>query len=285
MWNVWHDVVRLFREHMGTGLIVAWYLISIVYLFLKEHRKEVRVLFIYVPVIVLLLYFNPLFAWIVYTLAGSEIYYRILWLLPMTVSIAYTCVCIYGELKGGKKEIFAVCMAGILAASGSFIYSNPFFHEAENLYHVPDSVVEICDAIVVPGREVMAVFPRELLPFVRQYSPVTCMPYGREILVYRWNQSNELYEAMEAPAADLELLAPLVNKYQCHYVVLRQDREIIGKITDYNWEWFFENDNYVVYRNLSIPLVIPEGYALSPPVKIGQCIHETLGDKAAPGGI
>ena len=63
---MWNDVVVLFREYMGTGLIVIWYLLSLVYLFVKEKRKPLRVLFLYVPVILLLLYFNPLLAQIVY---------------------------------------------------------------------------------------------------------------------------------------------------------------------------------------------------------------------------
>ena len=63
---MWSNVVTLFREYMGTGLIVIWYLVSLVYLFVKEKRKPFRILFLYVPVILLLLYFNPLFAQIVW---------------------------------------------------------------------------------------------------------------------------------------------------------------------------------------------------------------------------
>ena len=47
---------------MGTGLIVGWFLIALIYLLLKEKRKHIRILFVYVPIILLLLFFNPLFA-------------------------------------------------------------------------------------------------------------------------------------------------------------------------------------------------------------------------------
>lgn len=255
---MWSDAVNLFREYMGTGLIVIWYLFSVVYLFVCEKRKEVRILFVYTPIVLLLLYFNPLFVRLVYSAAGGEIYYRILWLLTMAVVVAYTCTCVYGKLQGRKKAVFAVCMAGILMVSGSFIYSNPYFHKAENLYHVPDSVVEICDAINVPGREVEAVFPAELIQYVRQYSPVTCMPYGREILVERWNNADELFDVMEEEKIDLERLAPLVRERSCHYVVLRLDKEVIGDTADYGWERFFETKDYVVYRDPYTPLIIPE---------------------------
>ncbi|MCR2047352.1 hypothetical protein NSB25_08685 [Acetatifactor muris] len=265
---MWKEIVVLFREYMGTGLIVIWFVISLLYLWINEKRKELRILFLYTPVILLLLYFNPLFARLVYGVVGEEIYYRILWLLPVTVVIAYTCVSIYGQLaarrqmqkkKAGAAEVLcAVCMAGILAVSGSYIYASPTFSRAENLYHVPDSVINICDAINVPGREVMALFPPELVQYVRQYSPVTCMPYGRDAIVDRWNYYPPICAAMDADVIDLELLVPLAREEGCHYSILPTDREILGKPEDYGWIWFGETDGYVIYRDSSVELVAPE---------------------------
>lgn len=266
------DVTALFREYMGTGMIVIWYLVSLIYLWMKEKRKYIRILFLYMPVILLLIYFNPLFARLVYEMAGDEIYYRILWLLPVTAVIAYTCVCISGQIAQsnpapgslfhGRQELLAelcsLCMAGALALSGSLIYTSPLFSKAENLYHVPDSVVHLCDAINVPGREVMAAFPLELVPYVRQYSPVTCMPYGRELTVDRWNRYDALSAAMEQEAADLEVLVPLAREAGCHYCILPAEREILGEPESYGWVRLGETDGYVIYRDTAIELWNPE---------------------------
>ncbi len=256
---MWSDVVELFRNYMGTGLIVAWFLIAVVYLLVSEKRKSIRIFFVYTPVILLLIYFNPLFAQIVYGVVGNEIYYRILWLLPITPVIAYACVSVYGRLRehrGGRAaNAAALCMAVAIVFSGSLIYSNPFFARAQNKYHVQDSVVHICDAIVIPGREVMAVFPVELLQYVRQYTSLVCMPYGREITVERWNFYSELYDAMEAEVIDLAVLEPAVWDAQCHYVVLPSDKEVIGDFADYKWELYCETDGYSVYRVTEYPFV------------------------------
>lgn len=264
---MWSDVIELFRDYMGTGLIVIWYLISVLYLYIREERKPFRILFVYVPVVILLLYFNPLFAAVVYGVAGSEIYYRILWLLPVTPVIAYACVQIYGELKGVKKGLWILASAAVISISGSYIYDNPFFRKAENLYHIPSDVVAVCDMIEVPGREVMAVFPTELLQYVRQYSPVVCMPYGRDITVERWNHRgklydgwnkvDELYDAMEAEQVDLACLAPLAKEAGCHYIILPCDKQIVGVVGDYNWVWFGASESYVIFRDMDIPLEIP----------------------------
>lgn len=256
---MWKDVMELFRNYMGTGLIVTWFLLAIVYLSVTEKKKHIRIFFVYTPVILLLIYFNPLFAKLIYGVVGNEVYYRILWLLPITPVTAYSSVCIYGQMRKEGREaaagVTALCMAALLAFSGSFAYGNPYFSKAENRYHVPDSVVHICDAIAIPGREVMAVFPAELVQYVRQYTSLVRMPYGREITVERWNFYSELYEAMEAEVIDLSVLEPVVWDAQCHYVVLPSDKKVIGDFADYKWELCCETDGYSVYRVTEYPLV------------------------------
>ncbi len=247
-------VASLFREYMGTGLIVIWFLICLSYLFLKEEKKHVRIIFVYMPVILLLLFFNPLFAKLMMLFMGDEIYYRILWLLPMTTVIGYACVTIAGKLAGKIKIVFEAGVLFLTVVSGSYIYNNPFFSRAENLYHVPDSVVHICDAIELPGREVMAVFPLELVQYVRQYSPVVCMPYGREYLVETWNEwamESELCDAMEAETVEAPELGRLAREESCVYIVLPEQKVIQGRLQDAGYDYFDSMDGYVIYKDSS----------------------------------
>ena len=94
------EALKLFQEYMGTGLIMIWFLISLLYLWLTEKRKHIRVMFLYVPLLLLFVFFNPLVAKLVSGLADGEIYYRILWLLPVTPVIAYAAVDFCGKLVG-----------------------------------------------------------------------------------------------------------------------------------------------------------------------------------------
>lgn len=249
---MWNQVITLFREYMGTGLIVGWFLIALIYLLLKEKRKHIRILFVYVPIILLLLFFNPLFAKVLYAFVGNEIYYRILWLIPMTVVIAYAVIHFYGTLRGRFRITFACVCSVLLVISGSYIYSNLYFSKADNLYHIPGEVVDICDAIEVEGREVMAVFPAEMLQYVRQYSPVVCMPYGREQTVYRWYVYDELYQVMEAEVIDVPRLAELAKERLCHYIILPQDREMKGNLLEYDYILFDTIDGYDIYQDMTI---------------------------------
>lgn len=253
MWKVAND---FFRSYMGTGLIMIWFAAAVIYLLFTEKRKHIRVLFVYMPLILLVLFFNPLFTKLVYDYIGSEIYYRILWLLPITIVIAFATVEIYGRLQEKKRTLFAIVAAVLVMISGSYVYNNPYFHKAENLYHVPQSVVDICDAIEVEGREVMAVFPVELLQYVRQYSPVVCMPYGREITVERWNYTteNKLYDAMEAEEVNAKRLSKLARKALCAYIILPEDKVVNGDLKDYEFELFGQVEGYVIYKDSTVEL-------------------------------
>lgn len=264
---MWSDVVALYRNYMGTGLIVIWFVISLVYLWVNEKRTYMRILFLYLPVITLALFFNPLFALPVYRMLKGGIYYRILWLLPITPVLAYTCASICGRFLDGKpgnwkKKLLACAygagLAGMIAVSGSYIYSNPNYIKAQNMYHVPDAVVHVCDAIRVPGREVMAVFPLEMVQYVRQYSPYVCMPYGRDMFLDVWNDNIPLCNVMEAEIVDMERLVPLVRAAGCHYCILRADKPLEGNPEDYGWVRFGEMDGFVIYRDMETELIIPD---------------------------
>lgn len=249
---MWDTIRQLFQEFMGTGLIVGWYLLVLVYLWFAEKDRRMRVLFLYMPLAMLLLYFNPVFFHLICGVVGDEIYYRILWLLPVTVSIAYGTASLYGRIGGWKKYGFALLAAALVTVSGSCIYASPHFHRAENLYHMPQEVVDICDAIQVEGREVMAVFPREMLSYVRQYTPLVCMPYGREMLVSRWNMEDPLYDAMEAEVLDWDVILPLAKTYASHFVIVPEDKASTGDPEEYGFFLIDCIDGYAVYQDTSV---------------------------------
>lgn len=246
--------LETFRNYMGKGLVVIWFFLSFLYLFMYEKRKPRRILFVYTPAVTLLLFFNPVFSRLFYVYMGKEIYFRTCWILPVIMEIAYCTVEIAGKLRGKKQVSFAAAAALLIMVSGKLVYSSPLYSRAENIYHMPDSVVHICDAIRVPGREVMAVFPEEMLLYVRQYSPYVCMPYGREVIMGVYN---EFHQLMEADVAALDAIVPLARQEGCHYIILREETEIEGIPADYDWTVFAETDGYTVYRDNAVELIVP----------------------------
>lgn len=238
-------MIEIFQKYMGTGLMLIWFLLALVYLYLREKRKPFRILLIYTPVILLLVFFNPVFYRLFEKLVGNEIYFRLVWLLPVTVVIGYAVVLLCAELRGRAKGLFAVTAIVVLIVSGKLVYSNPLFSKAENSYHVPQAVVDICDAIEVEGREVMAAFPGEFLLYVRQYSPLVCMPYGREV----FNYHDELYEVIMSDEPDVEKLATLAKHKLCHYVILKEGKVSQTEMEQYSYELFDTIGGYDIYKD------------------------------------
>lgn len=248
--------IDIFQKYMGTGLIIIWYLLALIYLFLFEKRKLQRILLVYTPMIVLLFYFNPIFTKLFSLYLETEIYFRTCWLFPIIVTIAYSVIQIADRMKGKQAASFVVTSLLIIIVSGKLVYTNPLFSRAENIYHVPNSVVHICDAIRVPGREVMAAFPQELVLYVRQYSPYVCMPFGREVIMGAYNELNVAMET-DSESINLASIVPLARQAGCHYVVLREDTKIVGTLSDYNWTEYIRTDGYIVYRDNEVVLNIP----------------------------
>ena len=235
--------LETFQKYMGSGLVLIWFLFSLVYLFFREKRKSRRILFVYVPVILLVLYFNLLFTKFFFLFLGDEIYFRLCWLLPVVLVLAYTVLSVLQELAGKKKRVFAVAACLLIVVSGKLVYSNPLFERAENIYHMPQEVVDICDAIEIEGREVMAAFPDEFLLYVRQYSPLVRMPYGRG------DTYDGFYRLMNREEIDADELAGYAKEWSCHYIILPEKTVIMGSLEKYGYEKLEPIDGYVIYRD------------------------------------
>ncbi len=241
-------MMETFQKYSGSGLIISCFLVAWLYLFMREKKRQNRVLFVYMPALLFVIFFNPIFFRVFERITEEAIYFRFLWILPITVVIAYTIVCILNELKGKKRVIFGISAAIFIMLFGRLVYLNPLFTKAENAYHVPWEVVEICDTIEMEGREVSAAFPREFLLYVRQYSPYICMPYGREVFDFY----DPFFTLMESDEIELKELAEMTRQRLCHYVVLSKDKKLNGNLEENYYEIVAEVGNYIIYCDTRI---------------------------------
>lgn len=251
MSEIWTGIIQLYRDYVGTGMLAGVFIVAVGTLIFLEKEKDRRVLLVLMPIMVFLIFLLPVFAWVVSQYAEDEIYYRFLWLLPVTIVIAYVGTKLVLFLSGWRRIGAVVVLCCIIAVCGDYVYDNEYFSKAENAYHVPQSVVEICDEIVVEGREVRAVFPVELVQYVRQYSPYVCLAFGRDVTVERWNLSNEMYEIYELGypngMTEAGLLADACRRYEVHYVIWDSDREMLGNLADYDFSLIMTVGKYDVY--------------------------------------
>ena len=222
---MWNEIMVLFKNYIGNGWAAGLFLVSFIYLMFVEKDRVKRIILLYTSAVTVALFFFPLFVRVVFRYLDEETYYRVLWLVPMTAVIAYAGIRFAAGFSGKMLQAAAallVCAAVII--TGDYVYDNPYFGPASNRFHVPQTVALVCDAIIVEGREVRAVFPDEMLPYVRQYTANVCMPYGCEMAVERWENDNPLYDAMREEEVDCKKIASLAKEQGCHYIILHEAR-------------------------------------------------------------
>lgn len=242
------EILQIIRNYVGNGLAVILYIVSVVYLFIKEKDETKRIVLLYSTIMIMFFFLLPPFAVIIFNTMGQEVYYRILWLLPMTIVIAYAFIKMLWSLPDFKWKMICCALGAVLIMlTGDYTYDNPYFSRAENRFHVPQTVTDVCDAIIIPGREVKAAVPSEMLPYVRQYTANVCMPYGRDVVVETWKENNPLHDAMETAPANCKLIAELAAEQGCHYIVLHEWREKDGSFDGSGYTYQKTVDGYEIY--------------------------------------
>lgn len=253
MWGIFLESVVIFQNYVGFHqykFLYVIYLFFLLYLWLTEKEKRFRVMFVYVPTLLLVCFFCPLFRKaFVALLDDAETYYRLLWLLQMSIVSGYGMLKLCGRYR--KTGLVILCAAVI--ACGSFVYRSEYITKAQNWYHLPKEAVEVADLIDPEEGRVTALVPADLVYYIRQYTTRVNMPYGREMLIARWDYYHDLYEAMEeADVIQTSSFVELTRGYGCNYVVLGRDRETEEPLTDYGFTLYAKTDNYLIYRDMEM---------------------------------
>ena len=251
--DTWNTILQFYKDYIGEGYIFYVFVAAFVFLLLTEKRKQTKTILVIAPLVILALFSFPPFK-MLFDVVGldSETYYRILWLIPMGIIIAYAGVKLF------EKYIWVglAVMCALVIYTGTYVYDNVNITKAENGYHIPQIVINLCD-VILPEEgsdksRVWAVFPSEFIHYVRQYSDVICMPYGREALVDRWEFEYPLEDLMEAEKIQTKELATEVRNCWCEYVILSENKRFSEPMEDYGFELVETVNGYNIYRDAEI---------------------------------
>ncbi len=254
----WVSLKLFFGNPMQAVLLLA----SAIYITVTEKDMRKKILLGVMPIVIIIGFLLPITK-IVYVAAfneGSDTYYRIMWLIPMYVVEGYAaCSLIFSMKDKVRQRIALVVTLVVVAVCGSLVYLNQYVSVAQNLYHIPQSVVNICDRIAPEEGEdrVRAAFPSDLVHFVRQYDTNILMPYGREMLATQWDYYNVVYEVMEKPEVIIAKdLLEATRQTKCSYIILSENRKIDYELTDFGLELIDTIDGYHIYAD---PEVMGQG--------------------------
>lgn len=245
--NGFNAITDSFKSFQGNGLVIILFLLSLVYLGFGRKEKYVKDGLVKYSVYVLLVFFCPLWYIYIYFFYDYEILYRILWLLPIGVVICYSLVDVISKFSEKIRPWAFLGAVLLIVVSGEFTFRNENFHPAENEYHIPQVVVDICDEISVEGREIRAAVPDELLPYVRQYTSMVCLPYGRETLMGSDVGWSELKMLLDADMVNTSEMAKMMRETDTPYLVVKNDKHFSESLSDYEFMYVTSIDEYDIY--------------------------------------
>ena len=278
MYGIFMECYVLLRRFFGgeaagdtmAYLRMAVFLISIIYILAREKDIVRKILVGIMPIVILAGFLLPITRKVYVKLLKSEganTYYRILWLIPMYVVIAYAACLLLVRLKGDAvRRAVTVAIVLVLMLTGKLVYANEEMHKikVENLYHIPQDIIDICD-LVTPAEweeNPWVAFPEECAWFVRQYDAHILMPYGADHIEDGWPDSvHEVLKNVEivdgVEIVDAEKLVAAVREdggvYDGRrYVVIPEDtktRKMSEDLTKFGLELIDKVGHYNVYKD------------------------------------
>ena len=243
----------------GRSWIIFWILllISSIYLIVKESDVRKKIIFGMMPLVIVAGFLFPITKKLyvkVARLESANTFYRILWIIPMYVTIAYAFTKFIESIKSSVIKRVAVGVAAVvIIITGSCVYANEHVYMAENIYHLPQNVIDICDRIKPTEDEgtVRAAFTPELVYFVRQYDPNILMPYGRDYIDH--NYYNGVLEQMkEEGEIEAQELLYYTRVDLDRYIILPTDKKLDEDITIFDVKLVDTLDRYNIYEDILI---------------------------------
>lgn len=246
--------VKMFTLYIGESWQFALFLLAVLYLLLAKEEKDKRRLFAAYTGVFAVLYLCPLTAKIIMDYCiGELVYWRMFWLLPIPMILAYTGTKIWKRQKSRPASIAVLAVFGILIIlSGRCVYgANGPFQKAGNLMKLPPEVCWVCDIMeenVPEGEEIKAVVPTELAGYIRQYDPKIKLAYGR------WGgqskRGKKLEEQMLSENPNFRKIARIARKTGCNFLVYPADEWESENIQNLGYEVAGNVNTYVIYRDI-----------------------------------
>ena len=219
----------------SASFLLLLFLGALIFLWFVERDRRIRTVLLYLSVALIAVFLCPVYAWIGQKI-DEEIYYRVFWTLPIGLLFCYGSVRLLMKMKKTiSRVLIGILLVLVICMNGKLVYRTTPYIKATNAYHVPQIVIDVADAIRMEKYKPIAVLPSELLPFLRQYTGEIFTPYGRNIVVERWNFNSELYDAMEAEVYVAEEIAVQARKEHCAFVVLSAFKQMNGSMEEQNY--------------------------------------------------
>ncbi len=238
-----------FMATFAGGWLFPLLLVMVLIIIWKEEEWHRKILAGILPAVLLAVYWCPLTGMAFMRLLGENVYWRILWLVPLGVTIPYGMCLLLKRLQGIWRQCAFLFLMVLLAFCGSSVLSTEWFEPSTNIYKLPQNVIDICE--ILPGN-IHAMVSNRLMPYIRQCDPTITLAYGRNALSFNGMtedlfDNQIMYLEAQKPEIDVDVLGPLVRDEGCTFLVFSLSRTYVGDWADYGYREYAVNDEFRVF--------------------------------------
>lgn len=256
------------KNYWGSCLFLVLFMAGVIWTAIAHKKQEPRI-FLFYTVFLLLTAYNPFVVMYIIPKFGFENeYYRLFWILPVAIGVAYYSVRLaYLFKKKIIRVILAVMMAALIVWCGSPLTSvMQELQMPQNVYKVPDDLIFACNVIHEDSdsENPRVVFDMSLNTLARQYDASLHLVLNRDAVIYRAgstvagtiNEDNKYYKRqkcimdvtyynMDVP---IKLFRAALYLTGTEYLVFPIGLPKSEFIQQAGCEPIAENDYYVIYR-------------------------------------
>lgn len=240
--------------YIGEGWHYLLFLAALLFLLWNRKEKQNRRWLAGYCILFLLVYICPVTAKVIMKYCvGDLVYWRMFWLLPASVVIAYMAVRICKMGKSRMLQTIAVLgMLALIALTGK----NPYlgkdvpYQKAVNMHKLPADVCQICDQIAGSREEqekAVAVMPDELIGYVRQYDASIELVYGRRSKLRK--RRKKIHRQMNRENPNFRRLIRMLRRSGVNYLVYLADEEQDQQIESLGFTQVGKAGDYILYKD------------------------------------
>lgn len=250
--------IEVLKNVIGQGyLIIALYVISLIYVFIKGNKRSKNV-FIFMPIILYITIINPLITnYVQKYITASATYWRVYWLIPCELTIAYSATTIIRSInKKYLKIIIGLAITLVIVLGGKNMYlESGEFSKHINDEKIPQFIVDETEFIMGNSKDkVLVLAPTEPLhgQTMRQLTSDVILLISRQHYagsIENYDEKKEMYDKVYNQTSK-EVIYEAFDKYDLDYIIVEKENKDKIDLLDTNYaKIVFEDDYYIIIAN------------------------------------
>ncbi|MDO4632271.1 MAG: hypothetical protein Q4B01_00265 [Eubacteriales bacterium] len=249
--------VEIYLKYVGSSFHMLLLLPALLYFACSKTEREKKRVLLYYTLIFLLVYFCPLTVLVLFHFIGDT-YWRMLWLLPTPVILAYAMTQAVREhkqwwLKSGLTVLFLGAI--ILGGKNVYLEDTPF-QSSYNSEKVPQAAAVICDLIRQnrPEEErAKLAAPEDVAWYIRQIDGSIDQAYGRRIVATKENTylRDQIHRSGEEKL-NYKKLCRTLRKQNCNFVALPKGEGRVKGMKKHRFHLISSVGDYLLFRDARV---------------------------------